>query len=437
MIKVKLSDLANIKMGQSPQGETCNENGDGIPLLNGPSEFTSFYPIAKQYTNDPKKICQEFDILFCVRGSTTGRMNWADKKYAIGRGLASISHKKGKEFNHFLKYLIEYNLDSILNLTSGSTFPNLTNDNLASYEFYVPEIEVQKKISMFLSNIDSKIELNNRINSELEAMAKTLYDYWFVQFDFPYSPPSEGCPQDGVGIGKPYKTSGGKMVWNKELKREIPEGWEDGTLDDLGEIIGGSTPSKAVDDNFCSESIPWITPKDLSLNSGKKFISKGELDVSEKGFRSASLKTLSKNSILLSSRAPIGYMVIARNDVTTNQGFKSFVPSKGYSTPFIFYTIKNNMKVIEANASGSTFKEISGGVLKSISVCLSNKNIIDLFSKKVESIFKQQDVLEQENQELASLRDWLLPMLMNGQVSVGDVVEELGMVAEESARYKK
>src|SRR5690606_26997795 len=100
------------------------------------------------YTNDPKKVCQEFDILFCVRGSTTGRMNWADKKYAIGRGLASISHKKGKEFNHFLKYLIEYNLNSILNLTSGSTFPNLTNDNLASYEFYVPETEVQKKTSI-------------------------------------------------------------------------------------------------------------------------------------------------------------------------------------------------------------------------------------------------------------------------------------------------
>jgi type I restriction enzyme S subunit len=167
MIKVKISDLANIKMGQSPKGETCNEVGDGIPLLNGPSEFTSYYPIPKQYTTDPKKICQKGEILFCVRGSTTGRMNWTDKEYAIGRGLASISHKKGDKFNHFLKYLIDHNLCSVLNLTSGSTFPNLTNDNLASFEFYVPELDVQKKTSSFLYNIDAKIELNNKINDNL------------------------------------------------------------------------------------------------------------------------------------------------------------------------------------------------------------------------------------------------------------------------------
>ncbi len=336
---------------------------------------------------------------------------------------AHIIRAKDGHNNKYLCYLL--NLVNFRPYVSGSAQPKLTQDNLNNIELNILNKETQQKIAKVLSDLDTKIELNNRINSELEAMAKTLHDYWFVQFDFPDT------------NGKPYKSTGGKMVWNEELKREIPEVWEIGTLDDLGKIIGGSTPSKAVEDNFCSEGIPWITPKDLSLNSGKKFISKGELDVSEKGFKSASLKTLPKNSILLSSRAPIGYMVIARNDVTTNQGFKSFVPSKGYSTPFIFYTIKNSMKVIEANASGSTFKEISGGVLKSISVCLSNKNIIDLFSKKVESIFKQQDVLEQENQELASLRDWLLPMLMNGQVRVGDVEEQLGMVAERSAEYKK
>lgn len=320
---------------------------------------------------------------------------------------------------------------------SGSGVPTMNRNHLHPIKVSAHlDKNSQQKIAKVLSDLDAKIELNNKINAELEAMAKTLFDYWFVQFDFPDT------------NDKPYKTSGGKMVWNAELNRAIPEGWEVGKLDDLGKIIGGSTPSKAVDENFCSRGIPWITPKDLSLNSGKKFISKGELDVSEKGFRSASLKILPKNSILLSSRAPIGYMVIARNDVTTNQGFKSFVPTKGYSTPFIFYTIKNNMKVIEANASGSTFKEISGGVLKSISVCLSNKNIIDLFSKKVESIFKQQDVLEQENQELVSLRDWLLPMLMNGQVSVvstGSATEkryevedsEFGMVVESGEEYKK
>jgi type I restriction enzyme S subunit len=350
----------------------------------------------------------------------------SSERHHLASNVAKIELADDAPFSpEYLYYFLKspFGQRKLLFYIQGGVQKNITID--AIRKTIIPIQDNANRIVQILSALDSKIELNNTITAELEALAKTLYDYWFVQFDFPDA------------NGKPYKTSGGKMVRNEELRREIPKGWEVGALNDLGEIVGGSTPSKAVDENFCGQGIPWITPKDLSLNSGKKFISKGELDVSDIGFRSASLKTLPKNSILLSSRAPIGYMVIARNDVTTNQGFKSFVPSKGYSTPFIFYTIKNNMKVIEANASGSTFKEISGGVLKSILVCLSNKNIIDLFSKKVESIFKQQDVLEQENQELASLRDWLLPMLMNGQVSVDDVEEELGMVAEEKEEYKK
>lgn len=240
-------------------------------------------------------------------------------------------------------------------------------------------------------------------------MAKLIYDYWFVQFDFPDN------------NGKPYKSSGGKMVYNKELKREIPEGLINGTLGDLGKIIGGSTPSKKEADNFCNNGTPWIIPKDLSLNSGKKFITRGELDASENGVNNASLRKLPKSIVLLSSRAPIGYMAIARQDLTTNQGFKSFVPNNGYSTEFIYYLVEISMKIIKQNASGSTFKEISAGVLKSISVYLPEKDILKTFKEKVEPIFKRQDLLELENQKISELRDWLLPMLMNGQVLVGGV----------------
>ncbi|WP_205768230.1 restriction endonuclease subunit S [Aggregatibacter actinomycetemcomitans] len=151
-------------------------------------------------------------------------------------------------------------------------------------------------------------------------MVKTLYDYWFVQFDFPDE------------NGKPYKSSGGEMVFDETLKREIPKGWEVKSLDDLAEIVGGSTPSTADSDNFCSNGTAWITPYDLSKNQGNKFISHGEIDVSEKGIKNASLKKYPAGTILMSSRAPIGYMAIARNEVTTNQGFKSFIPNKGFPT---------------------------------------------------------------------------------------------------------
>ncbi|MFT3843706.1 MAG: restriction endonuclease subunit S [Lacibacter sp.] len=244
------------------------------------------------------------------------------------------------------------------------------------------------------------------VNDNLEQMAKMLYDYWFVQFDFPDK------------NGKPYKSSGGKMVWNDILKREVPESWSVGTLEDLGSIIGGSTPSRDVAEYFSTNGTAWITPKDLSLNTGKKYISRGELDVTYKGIKAASLTIMPANTILLSSRAPIGYLAISRTDVTTNQGFKSFVTDKGFSAEFVYYTIKNMIPVIENNAVGSTFKEVSGTTLKMLPVGLPDKSIIDQYNKKAKDIFKCQDISEQENQELSNLRNWLLPMLMNGQVKI-------------------
>ncbi|OYX86465.1 MAG: hypothetical protein B7Y83_01330 [Flavobacteriales bacterium 32-34-25] len=240
-------------------------------------------------------------------------------------------------------------------------------------------------------------------------MAKTLYDYWFVQFDFPDAD------------GKLYKTSGGKMVWNTELKRDIPEGWRVGTLNSIGDIIGGSTPSKAIDENFCfGDGTPWITPKDLSNNKGKKYITRGEFDVTERGLKEASLKIMPVGTVLLSSRAPIGYLAIARTDVTTNQGFKSFVPKKGFSSEYVYYTIQNHIPEIEANSSGSTFKEVSTSTLRTIKTILPNDEVLSSFYNKIKPIFKKQDYVELENIELTLLRDWLLPMLMNGQVKIQD-----------------
>ncbi len=301
---------------------------------------------------------------------------------------------------YFLKTLRLERLDS------GSSNPTLNRNFVHELDANKPEPNAQQKIAAVLSALDAKIDCNNRINAELEAMAKTLYDYWFVQFDFPDA------------NGNPYKSSGGKMVNNATLKREIPAGWSDGTLEDLGRIVGGSTPITGNPDNFILNGTPWITPYDLSVNQGNKFITRGVQDVSDEGIKSASLKKHPAGTVLLSSRAPIGYMAIARNKLTTNQGFKSFVPTSGYSTAFIYYTVKNSLKTITQYASGSTFKEISGAVLKTVKVCLPQSDVVEHFTNAVELIFKRQDLLEQENQQLAQLRDWLLPLLMNGQVTV-------------------
>jgi type I restriction enzyme S subunit len=244
------------------------------------------------------------------------------------------------------------------------------------------------------------------LNDNLEQMAKAIYDYWFVQFDFPNEE------------GKPYKSSGGEMVYNEELRGKIPKGWKNGVLSDLGEVVGGSTPPRKIEEYFTTNGTAWITPKDLSQNKGNKFIVKGELDVSDKGIKSASLKIMPKGAVLLSTRAPIGYLAISQGKVTTNQGFKSFIPNKGFSTEYIYYSIKNLIPTIENNAVGSTFKEISSSTLKSIPICMATNEIIKAYNNVMSPFFNKQIALENQNQELTQLRDWLLPILMNGQVTV-------------------
>lgn len=381
-----------------------------------------------------KYILEEGDIVFARTGNSTGRAYFHEDKngkLAFAGFLIKYGIDPSKINPKFLKYYTisnEYK-QWVNNLSVGSTRGNMNAQTFADCPVPIIERTQQNLLVDVLSALDDKIELNNKINASLEAMAKTLYDYWFVQFDFPNAE------------GKPYKSSGGEMVYNEVLKREIPKGWEHGNLSDLGEIIGGSTPQREMADYFSKTGTAWITPKDLSQNKGNKFIAHGELDVSEKGIKNASLRIMPKGTVLLSTRAPVGYLAISQNTVTTNQGFKSFVPTKGYSSEFIYYSVKNLIPTIENNAVGSTFKEISGSILKGIAICLPNKKVIDHYNKIIAPVFNKQELLEQQNQELASIRDWLLPMLMNGQVTVKDaferVEEELGMVADGELKYGK
>lgn len=354
-------------------------------------------------------LVQEGDIVYSRRGDVTQKA--LIRKHEVGYfcGTGCLLVRAGKKIDAgFLTYHLSTpsNQNWIMNQAVGAHMPNLNTGILAKVPLRVPPLAEQQKIAAALSAFDAKIDLNNRINAELEALAKTIYDYWFVQFDFPDA------------NGRPYKSSGGAMVWNDTLKREIPAGWVTGSLDDLGHIVGGSTPSTANPEHFGKDMIPWITPKDLSNNKGNKFIARGETDVSEAGKRSASLTLYPAGTVLMSSRAPVGYLAIALNSLTTNQGFKSFVPTKGYGTSFVYYAVERSLPTIIQYASGSTFVEISGGVLKSVRAVLPDKSVTSTFCDHIEPIVKRQQQAELENVELTQLRDWLLPLLMNGQVRV-------------------
>ena len=198
----------------------------------------------------------------------------------------------------------------------------------------------------------------------------------------------------------------------------MPKGWKAGTVVDLGEIVSGATPSTTEENYYTTNGIAWITPNDLSDNEHNMFVFHGERDITEAGLSSCSAILMPAGSVLMSSRAPIGYLAIAANPVCTNQGFKSIICTKDYGTLFVYYTLKRNVQGIARQGVGTTFKEVSRDTLARYTVLLPDTTIAKHFEQLIAPISQTRKNCEQENRELIALRDWLLPMLMNGQAKV-------------------
>ena len=276
----------------------------------------------------------------------------------------------------------------------GTKMPRGDKGAILKYPVHLPTLSEQKAIAATLSALDDMIELNNQINKTLEEMAQAIFKSWFVDFE-------------------PFKDG----EFEESELGLIPKGWRVGKLSDVGEIIGGGTPSKSKPEYYSEIGIPWITPKDLSINKNK-YISRGEIDISELGLRESNARLMPKGTVLFSSRAPIGYIAIAKNAVTTNQGFKSVVPFENISSEYIYLLLKNSINKIESRATGSTFKEISGGEMKKVPIILPPKEIIRKFNEIATTLGKTQASLEDENNILMSIRDTLLPKLMSGEIRV-------------------
>ena len=266
--------------------------------------------------------------------------------------------------------------------SKGTKMPRGDKTSIMQYEVPIFDIDTQRKIASVLRSLDEKIELNSTINNNLEQQAQAYFDELFVVNADP--------------------------------------NWSECTLSDIGSVVAGGTPSKSKPEYYADQGIAWITPKDLSVNKSK-FISHGENDISELGFSKSSAAKMPAGTILFSSRAPIGYIAIAQNEVTTNQGFKSVIPNENIGTAYLYFLLKNLLPTIEGMASGSTFKEISGSTMKSVPTVMPDADTIQLFSSFCEPVFKEQEILEAENQRLSALRDSLLPKLMSGELDVSDI----------------
>ena len=401
---------------ETPCAVTCVRGADIIPI----SEY-NFSAIPIRYITQQsylKKRLQVGDIIIEKSGGSptqsTGRVSFVSQDLLDSVGPVVCSNfctafrvKKGWNPLYVYYYFqFIYNLGLFFNFEGKTS--GLKNLQLDAAFAAIPIDDVsestQNKIVAVLQGLEKKITINRRINQNLEAMAKQLYDYWFVQFDFPNEE------------GKPYKSSGGEMVWNKKLKRDIPALWKTKVIEDIADVYNGATPSTVNEQNYGGD-IVWITPKDLS-DQKQKFVYQGERNISQAGYNSCSTHLLPPNTILMSSRAPIGLLSIAKTELCTNQGFKSFVPKAENISTYLYYYLNIHIKQIEQLGTGTTFKEVSREDVLKFPILKPSDTILDLWEERVSALNNKQFEIQKENEYLTKQRDGLLPLLMNGQVSV-------------------
>ena len=405
--KYKLGDIADIINGATPS-TSCEDNYDGEIVWITPKDLSE--QKAKYVERGSRNITQEgfnscsaqmipaYNILMSSR-APIGLLAINTAECCTNQGFKNIVVDRSICDVDFLYYYLKYHIKEIEALGSGTTFKEVSKASLQQFEITIPSLDVQKHIASILADIDQKIALNRAINDNLEAMAKQLYDYWFVQFDFPNEE------------GKPYKSSGGAMVWNNKLKRAIPDGWYCGTLLDIAQYTNGLACQKfrPIDDN----KLPVIKIKEMhdGMSSETEFV---RSDIPE------SVKVYD-GDVLFSWSASLEVMLWAYGNGGLNQHIFKVTSNNGYPRSFYFYQLIDyigNFKRM-AEARKTTMGHITQDHLKQSTITLPpNTNIANKLEERLSPIF---DAIINNSQEIMNLtkqRDELLPLLMNGQVSV-------------------
>ena len=405
----KLGDIAEIVNGSTPT-TTCPHYYDGDIVWITPkdlSEQKSKY-IEKGERNITEAgfnscsthLIPKYNILLTSR-APIGLLAINKVACCTNQGFKNLIVNKDIVDVDYLYYYLKYHIAEIEALGTGTTFKEVSKASMEKYTVSLPDLEEQKKVSRILSALDAKISLNRQINQNLEALARQIYDYWFVQFDFPDA------------NGKPYKSSGGRMLYNLILKREIPEGWEVKAIKEIeSNIITGKTPSTSEEDNF-GGNIPFVTIDDIRKYM---YIYESERTLSEKGADSQSSKYLPKGSLSCSCIGTAGILGFIGTLAQTNQQINSIIFNKDYNRELIYFALKWHFSHATAKM-GNILPNMSKDEFSRIPIVYPQIDILMKYHNLVKDLFCKIDNGVCTILSLTKQRDELLPLLMNGQVN--------------------
>jgi len=408
--KVPITELLDFIVDN--RGKTVPTEEEGIPLVaTNCIKHSSIFPTydnirfvsAEVYENWFRAHLEPDDILFVNKG-TPGRVCLVPDpvEFCAAQDMIGFRADENKINKRYLFAALRSNYvqKTIANFHVGLVIPHFKKGDLKNLLIPRSEPETESFIGDFYYKLSNKIELNNKINAEIEAMAKLIYDYWFVQFDFPDE------------NGKPYKSSGGKMVYNEELKREIPEGWEMKRIDELLNTDLGGTPSTKVKE-YWGEEFPW-------LNSGEiaNFpIIDSELKVTESGIINSATTLMPKGTCVLSITRHLRPSILGV-DSCANQSVVGLFESELMRASYIYPYLVNEIPRLMSLRTGAQQPHINKGIVDESLMLVPEEDILENYYSSIDSMYEKIINNAFQNKELAELRDWLLPMLMNGQVTV-------------------
>lgn len=409
---VFVTKLAGFEHTKYIQGVATHqpESDTDVPMVQGKNIRNGFFVqdhewfISKDVSDAlPRSVLDKPCILIPYVGSNLGEVGIFPNDYRchLASNIAKVELISEKYILEYLKYYLQSDIGQgyLFQSKQGSAQPNITMESIRNTLIIERSQPEQQKICDVLSAVDQKLLLNQNICAELESMAKTLYDYWFTQFDFPNEE------------GKPYRSSGGEMVWNDQLKREIPKGWDVDDLYAIADPINGLACQKHRPKEN-EKALPVVKIKEMheGITEETELVS---VNIPEK-------HKIFDGDILFSWSATLEVMYWFGGDAGLNQHIFKVVPINGYSKEYVYHQFSsyviNFVKMAEARKT--TMGHITTDHLEQSRIVLPPSEIVQAFSEIVEPIHEKIGQCQKENRELIKLRNWLLPMLMNGQATV-------------------